>query len=238
MTDQTQAAQEARAREELLPCPFCGAAAYPGNTTYSRPLDDATWADGSPVLKTYRINCGSCGGTAGGGVIGGQQTPEKAINAWNRRHRETHDASSGGEPWPGYTADLDRRRVVTLAKVGLMLSIMAGGEAPEVTGFDAGDLYAEVLMALAIEDSEDPDIALEIARVEPDSHLLSPTSEAATADVLSEGALEALDAALEQYSAPMSALNGHELGERLASDVYEIVRHARARAALKDTSHG
>jgi hypothetical protein len=46
------------------------------------------------------------------------------------------------------------------------------------------------------------------------------------------GVLEALDEALKQYSEPMSMLNGHELGERLAGDVAEVVRHARARTAL------
>ncbi len=77
------------------------------------------------------------------------------------------------EPWPGYTADQDKRRVVTLAKLGLMLSVMAGGEAPEVTGFDAADLYGEVLMALGIEDTDDPDIALQVARDDPEGHMLS-----------------------------------------------------------------
>lgn len=69
----------------LLPCPFCGGTAYPGRTAYSRPLDDAWWADGSSILETHRINCASCGGTAGGGPVGGYQTPEKAIAAWNTR---------------------------------------------------------------------------------------------------------------------------------------------------------
>ncbi len=79
------------------------------------------------------------------------------------------------EPWPGYTADQDKRRVVTLAKLGLMLSVMAGGEAPEVTGFDAADLYADVLMALGIEDAEDVDIALQVARDDPEGHMLTDT---------------------------------------------------------------
>ena len=79
------------------------------------------------------------------------------------------------EPWPGYTADQDKRRVVTLAKLGLMLSVMAGGEAPEVTGFDAADLYADVLMALGIEEAEDVDIALQVARDDPEGHMLTDT---------------------------------------------------------------
>ncbi len=77
------------------------------------------------------------------------------------------------EPWPGYTADQDKRRVVTLAKLGLMLSVMAGGEAAEVTGFDAFDLYADVLIALGIEDTDDPDIALQVARDDPEGHMLT-----------------------------------------------------------------
>lgn len=76
------------------------------------------------------------------------------------------------EPWPGCYADLQRRRVTTLAKLGLMLSIMASGEAAEVVGYDAADLYAEVLMALAIEDAEDTDIALEVAFEHPDGDIL------------------------------------------------------------------
>lgn len=76
-------------------------------------------------------------------------------------------AQGASEPWPGCFADLQRRRVTTLANLGLMLSKMAGGEAAEVVGYDAADLYAEVLMALAIEDADDTDIALEIARDHP-----------------------------------------------------------------------
>lgn len=77
------------------------------------------------------------------------------------------------EPWPGCYADLQQRRVTTLAKLGLMLSIMAGGEAAEVVGYDAADLYAEVLMALAIEDADDTDIALEEALDHPDGDILA-----------------------------------------------------------------
>ena len=70
-------------------------------------------------------------------------------------------------------ADLSRRRVVTLATLGLMLSKMAGGEAAEVVGFDAADLHSEVLTALAIEDAEFPDVALEVAREHPEGDILS-----------------------------------------------------------------
>jgi len=74
------------------------------------------------------------------------------------------------EPWSEekILADLDQRRVVALAKVGLMLSTMAG-EGLAITGHDdAPDIYSEVLMALGIEDSDNPDIALEIARDHPE----------------------------------------------------------------------
>lgn len=77
-----------------------------------------------------------------------------------------------GEPFPGCYADLQQRRVTTLAKLGLMLSVMASGEAPEVVGYDAAELYAEVLMALAIEDADDTDIALQEIRDHPDDDCL------------------------------------------------------------------
>lgn len=81
--------------------------------------------------------------------------------------------AGGVEPWPGCYADLQRRRVTTLAKLGLMLSVMASGEAAEVVGYDAADLYAEVLMALAIEDADDADIALQEARDHPDGDIMA-----------------------------------------------------------------
>lgn len=94
-------------------------------------------------------------------------------NEWRERAaRLTPRQDGAAEPWPGCYADLQRRRVTTLAKLGLMLSIMAGGEAGEVVGFDAADLYGEVLMALAIEDSDNPDIALEVARDHPEGDML------------------------------------------------------------------
>lgn len=68
--------------------------------------------------------------------------------------------------------DIDRRRVVTLAKLGLMLSTMAS-EGMVILGHDdSTDLYNDVLMALAIEDADYPDIALEVARDHPDGHLI------------------------------------------------------------------
>jgi hypothetical protein len=90
----------------------------------------------------------------------------------------TDRAGVGEEGWPGRNAELDADRVRTLATLGLMLSVMAGGEAPEVTGFDASKLYDEVLMALAIEDSDSPDIDLESARDHPEEHTLLAASPA------------------------------------------------------------
>jgi hypothetical protein len=87
------------------------------------------------------------------------------------------------EAWPGRNAELDAGRVRTLATLGLMLSVMAGGNAPEVTGFDASKLYAEVLMALAIEDSDNPDIALEEARDHPEDHTLLAAAPQAPGEV-------------------------------------------------------
>lgn len=69
--------------------------------------------------------------------------------------------------------ELDRRRVVTLAKVGLMLSVMAS-DGVEIEGYDAARLYAETMMALGVEDCDEgtEDIALEIARDHPEGCLL------------------------------------------------------------------
>lgn len=69
---------------KLLPCPFCGGEASPdGMTKYSRP-QDSWWEDGTPVQKAYFVNCLRCFATTQG-LMGGQQTQEKAIAAWNRR---------------------------------------------------------------------------------------------------------------------------------------------------------
>ena len=105
-------------------------------------------------------------------------TPSATISEPTKRMEQTlgarfqanSSALSGdageGEPFPGCYADLQRRRVVTLAKLGLVLSEMGKGDAAK------DELYAEVLMALAIEDADDTDIALEVARDEPDGDIL------------------------------------------------------------------
>lgn len=103
------------------------------------------------------------------------------------RHRQSSSNAGGVEPWPGCYADLQQRRVTTLAKLGLMLSVMASGEAAEVVGYDAADLYAEVLMALAIEDADDTDIALEIARDHPEGDILASLSTPAQEGEVSRG---------------------------------------------------
>lgn len=104
----------------------------------------------------------------------GWPAKEKELARLLARHR---GSTAVVEPWPGCFADLQRRRVTTLANLGLMLSKMAGGEAAEVVGYDAADLYAEVLMALAIEDADDTDIALEIARDHPGDDCLASLSQ-------------------------------------------------------------
>lgn len=76
-----------------------------------------------------------------------------------------------GEPYPGCYADLQQRRVTTLAKLGLMLSEMGKGDAAK------DELYAEVLMALGIEDAEDTDIALEEVRDHPGDDCLISAGE-------------------------------------------------------------
>lgn len=107
-----------------------------------------------------------------------QGTLDRIITRLRDARPELYDprptaSEPSGEPFPGCYADLQRRRVTTLATLGLMLSKMAGGEAAEVVGFDAASLYADVLMALAIEDADDTDIALEIARDEPQGDVLA-----------------------------------------------------------------
>jgi len=70
----------------LLPCPFCGGeASDAGHARYSRPLDDAWWADGSPITEAFFVNCMKCGAVSRSGVSNGYQTKAEAIAAWNRR---------------------------------------------------------------------------------------------------------------------------------------------------------
>jgi hypothetical protein len=105
-------------------------------------------------------------------------TPATAITAWNTRtaHSGEGRSNGAGEPYPGCYADLHRRRVTTLAKLGLMLTDMARGEVPDKDVYDPDELYAEVLMALAIEDAEDVEIALEEARDYPEGDCMSTLS--------------------------------------------------------------
>ena len=71
--------------DKLKPCPFCGGDAHIGTVTYSRPLQDATWADGSPILKAYFGHCASCAAGHRNSVAGGYPTKAAAAAAWNRR---------------------------------------------------------------------------------------------------------------------------------------------------------
>lgn len=73
--------------EELRPCPFCGGeASGDGHANYNRPLDDVAWADGSPITEAFFVNCIKCGIDNGRpGLVGGYQTREQAIAAWNAR---------------------------------------------------------------------------------------------------------------------------------------------------------
>ncbi len=68
--------------------------------------------------------------------------------------------------------DLDSRRVVALAKLGQMLSKMAG-EGLEIEGFDTIGIFDEVLMALNIEDQDSPDHWLDELTSDPDYSLLA-----------------------------------------------------------------
>lgn len=80
----------------LLPCPFCGSeASDSGMTTYSQP-QDCWWEDGTPVTRAFFVNCLKCFATTQG-LMGGQQTQEKAIAAWNTRVQST--SPGGAEEW-------------------------------------------------------------------------------------------------------------------------------------------
>lgn len=82
--------------------------------------------------------------------------------------------------------DLDQRRVTTLAKCGLLLSKMAG-DGLEVGDIPTTEIYDEVLMALAIEDQECPDIWLDELLRDPSCSLLcerlSPPTDALRAAI-------------------------------------------------------
>jgi hypothetical protein len=76
--------------DALLPCPFCGGEAHIGTVTYSRPLEDVTWDDGSPVLKAYYGHCAVCAVGHRNGIAGGYPTEQAAFAAWNRRAGQAH----------------------------------------------------------------------------------------------------------------------------------------------------
>ena len=201
----------------LEPCPWCGTVEHlsfqwPGSMTADMP-------DSRCRVVCTHIDHGTAVGVVGPTAYG----KFAAATAWNTRlTAQSGDGRSGaGEPWPGCYADLQERRVVTLAKLGLMLSIMVSGEAAEVVGYDAADLYAEVLMALAIEDAEDTDIALEVARDHPSGDCLHripcpPVTEEA----------EKVAAWLEQYPSPMNDLD-------MAMRISQICARIRAGAHRK-----
>lgn len=72
--------------EVLLACPFCGGeASDAGHTRYSRPLDGAEWADGTPIIETFHVNCIKCGATSRSGLCNGYQNRAEAVTAWNTR---------------------------------------------------------------------------------------------------------------------------------------------------------
>ncbi|RWR30484.1 hypothetical protein D2T29_12500 [Sinirhodobacter populi] len=82
--NQDDSSGELVSREALLPCPFCGGEASPdGCVTYGG-NPNAWWADGTPVETAYFCNCIKCG-IRNQGIVGGYQTREAAIAAWNTR---------------------------------------------------------------------------------------------------------------------------------------------------------
>jgi hypothetical protein len=70
---------------KLQPCPFCGGDAAPGHISYSRPLDDTNWEDGSPVTEAHFVGCVRCGAVSRSGIVSGYQTKAEAIERWNTR---------------------------------------------------------------------------------------------------------------------------------------------------------
>jgi hypothetical protein len=79
--------------DAMLPCPFCNGSAHIGTVTYSRPLEDVTWDDGSPVLKAYYGHCAVCAVGHRNGIAGGYPTEQAAFAAWNRRAGQAHAAA-------------------------------------------------------------------------------------------------------------------------------------------------
>ncbi len=77
----------------LLPCPFCGGeASAEGRARYTE-NHEAWFADGSRVLEAFYCNCYKCGATRQT-IVGGYQTRELAIAAWNTRITSTPQAAS------------------------------------------------------------------------------------------------------------------------------------------------
>jgi len=105
--------------DALLPCPFCNGEAHIGTVTYSRPLEDVTWDDGSPVLKTYYGHCAVCAVGHRNGIAGGYPTEQAAIAAWNRRTGQAY-ADALLEALEAVTDDLEAeieaRRGTVLAR--------------------------------------------------------------------------------------------------------------------------
>lgn len=110
-----------------MPCPFCGGeASDTGHIAYNRALNDTTWADGSPVVEAFFVNCIACGTVARSGFIGGFQAKAEAVERWNTRSHE--QARPAGEPVAGDAsamADLLNRAVGDIAAA----LILAGKQA-------------------------------------------------------------------------------------------------------------
>jgi hypothetical protein len=69
---------------ELLPCPFCGGeASADGRVSYTD-NHEAWFADGTQVLEAFYCNCMKCGATRQP-IVGGYQSRDLAITAWNTR---------------------------------------------------------------------------------------------------------------------------------------------------------
>lgn len=96
--------------DNLKPCPFCGGDAHAATTRYSRPLDDATWLDGTPITQAFFVSCVQCGSCTNVSV--GRQTKAEAAAAWNTRADERPNATdyrNRGERDAAYWRDLCER---------------------------------------------------------------------------------------------------------------------------------
>ena len=140
----------------LKPCPFCGGEANAdGHIKFSQPLNDTWWPGEVPITEAFYVNCVRCGAVSRSGIVGGYQSRDEAIAAWNTRNggaatpmRESGTASSEGadeefcaavwEALKGDHNDLRRQQIILAAH----RASLANAPAASSVGADAADLLA------------------------------------------------------------------------------------------------